>query len=121
MGSGRPGGDHPPMPAPVLAVLLGAGLLALVWVDLRLFAPGREPRLGEAVAWSVGWLGLGLGVAVGVWAVAGPSDAGEYVAVYLVERALSLDNLFVFLILFAAFAVPRERRSRLLLWGIAGA
>jgi tellurite resistance protein TerC len=56
-----------------------------------------------------------------VWAVQGPDDAVLYTTVYLVERSLSLDNLFVFLLLFRYFAVPVEERSRLVFWGIVAA
>ena len=56
-----------------------------------------------------------------VWLLAGPDDAGVYATVYLIERALSLDNVFVFLLLFAYFGVPTEQRAGLLFWGIAAA
>lgn len=102
------------------AVLVVA-LLFLLWVDLHFFARGREPRFREAVWWSVGWLVLSLGAAFVVWAIDGPDDAILYTTVYLIERSLSLDNLFVFLLLFAYFGVPYERRGRLLLWGILAA
>src|SRR3954451_13915481 len=100
-----------------LVVLLGA----LFAIDLKVFARGREPAFREGVRWSVGWLLVALAAAVPVWALSGPGDAGSYVTVYLIERALSLDNLFVFLLLFAYFGIPVRERSRLLFWGIAAA
>jgi tellurite resistance protein TerC len=60
-------------------------------------------------------------VALVVWAVDSGDAAVNYTTVYLIERSLSLDNLFVFLLLFAYFAVPVEQRARLLFWGIAAA
>ena len=51
----------------------------------------------------------------------GAEDAVTYITVYFIERSLSLDNLFVFLLLFAYFGVPTEHRARLLFWGIAAA
>ena len=104
--------------------LLGGLLVALVfflWLDLHFFARGREPSFKEAAWWSVGWLALSLLAAVPVFLLEGSEDAIVYTTVYLIERSLSLDNLFVFLLLFAYFGVPYERRPRLLFWGIVAA
>ena len=100
---------------------LVAVLLLFLWLDLHFFARGREPNFREAVIWSVGWLVVSLlaGVVVLLWH--GTEDAVLYTSVYLIERSLSLDNLFVFLIVFAYFGVPYERRPRLLFWGIVAA
>jgi tellurite resistance protein TerC len=92
---------------------------ALLLVDLLFFARGREPTFRESVAWSIGWLVLGVAVALPLWAIDGGEGAVNYVTVYLIERTLSLDNLFVFLLIFGAFAVPQEDRGKLLFWGIA--
>jgi tellurite resistance protein TerC len=104
-------------PWAVLVVLL----FAFLWFDLKLFARGREPDFREAAIWSVGWLVLSLAAALVVWVWHGPNDAVLYTTVYLIERSLSLDNLFVFLLLFAYFGVPIEHRPRLLFWGIVAA
>jgi tellurite resistance protein TerC len=101
--------------------ILGVALVAFLWIDLRLFARAREPRFREAALWSVGWLVLSLLAALVIWPLRGGEDAAEYLTVYLVERSLSLDNLFVFLMLFAYFGVPHGRRPRILFWGIAAA
>jgi tellurite resistance protein TerC len=104
--------------------LLGGLLVALVVflaLDLHFFARGREPSFQEAAWWSVGWLALSLLAAVPVLLLEGGEDAVLYTTVYLIERSLSLDNLFVFLLLFAYFGVPYERRPRLLFWGIVAA
>jgi tellurite resistance protein TerC len=68
-------------------------------VELRLFAPGRGPGRREAIVWSAGWLILALAVAVGIALAGGP--AGEWTTVYLIERSLSLDNVFLFSLLLA--------------------
>jgi tellurite resistance protein TerC len=102
-------------------VILSAVLVVLLWLDLHFFARGREPNFREGIVWSIGWLVLSLLVAVG-FVVAGDSeDAVTYTTVYLIERSLSLDNLFVFILLFAYFGVPEEFRARLLFYGIAAA
>src|SRR5919112_654340 len=100
---------------------LVAVLIALLVIDVRFFAPGREATFGESVAWSIGWLVLGLAITGPVWAINGSEHAVNYVTVYLIERSLSLDNLFVFILLFAYFGVPHEYRARLLFWGIMAA
>jgi tellurite resistance protein TerC len=104
---------------PYLA-LVGA-LLFFLWLDLHFFARGREPDFREAAIWSIGWLALSLLVTFVVLATNGSEDAVLYTTVYLIERSLSLDNLFVFLLLFSYFGVPMERRARLLFWGIVAA
>jgi tellurite resistance protein TerC len=106
------------------AALLGGlivGLFLFLWIDLHFFARGREPSFREALLWSLGWLALSLLAAIPVWLLEGSQDAVLYTTVYLIERSLSLDNLFVFLLLFAYFGVPYERRARLLYWGIVAA
>ena len=101
--------------------ILSVVVIVLLFVDLKLFARGREPSFREGVAWSIGWLVLSLLAVLVIWPARGGEDAVEYLTVYLVERSLSLDNLFVFLLLFAYFAVPQERRPKLLFWGIVAA
>jgi tellurite resistance protein TerC len=92
-----------------------------LWIDLHFFARGRRPTFREGVLWSVGWLVLSLLAALVVWALSTGDDAVTYTTVYFIERSLSLDNLFVFLLLFAYFKIPEEWRARLLFWGIAAA
>jgi tellurite resistance protein TerC len=106
-----------------IALLAGlvVALFFFLWLDIHFFARGREPSFREAVAWSLGWLALSLLAVVPVLLLEGGEDAVLYTTVYLIERSLSLDNLFVFLLLFAYFGVPYERRPRLLFWGIVAA
>src|SRR3954463_1812670 len=101
--------------------ILSVAVVAFLWIDLKLFARGREPSFREGALWSIGWLVLSLLAVLVIWPIRGGDDAVEYLTVYLVERSLSLDNLFVFLLLFAYFAIPTERRPRLLFWGIVAA
>jgi tellurite resistance protein TerC len=102
----------------IAVVALAGALVFFLWIDLKLFARDREPSFREAVVWSLLWLAIGLGSALVIGAVRGEDDAVLYLTVYLVERSLSLDNLFVFLLLFAYFGIPVGERPRLLFWGI---
>jgi tellurite resistance protein TerC len=102
----------------VVAALI-AVVVALLLFDLVFFARGREPSFRESAAWSIGWFMLGIAVALPLWAIDGGDGAVNYLTVYLIERTLSLDNLFVFLLIFGAFAVPHQHRGKLLFWGIA--
>jgi tellurite resistance protein TerC len=106
-------------PGPWL-VLLGVTIVFLT-IDLKLFARGREPSFREGAIWSVGWLVVALLVIPIVWALSNSDDAITYTTVYFIERSLSLDNLFVFLLLFSYFGVPWEHRANLLFWGIVAA
>jgi tellurite resistance protein TerC len=105
--------------APWAALIVA--LLVFLWLDLHFFARGSEPSFREAAIWSIGWLVLSLMVAFVVVAFRDGSDAVLYTTVYLIERSLSLDNLFVFLLLFAYFGVPYPNRPRMLFWGIVAA
>ena len=71
--------------------------------------------------WSIGWLVVSLLAAVVVLVLSNADDAVTYTTVYFIERSLSLDNLFVFILLFSYFGVPEQYRARLLFWGIVAA
>lgn len=100
---------------------LSVVLVALLMVDLKFFARGREPSFREGVVWSIGWLVVSLLAGVVVLLIGTSDQAINYTTVYFIERSLSLDNLFVFLLLFAYFGVPQPYRARLLFWGIIAA
>jgi len=102
-------------------VALSVALFVFLWFDLRFFSRGTEPSFREAAIWSIGWLALSLLAALVVVAFRDSEAGVVYTTVYLIERSLSLDNLFVFLILFAYFGVPYRNRRRLLFWGIVAA
>ena len=96
-------------------------IVVLLMVDLRFFARGRDPSFREGLIWSIGWLALSLAIALPLLVLDGTESAINYTTVYLVERSLSLDNLFVFLLLFTYFGIPVEQRARQLFWGIVAA
>jgi tellurite resistance protein TerC len=98
-----------------------AGLAGMVAVDLVLVKPDRAIGVREATIWSVIWLVIGTAFAGVVWLWAGGEHAGSYLAGYLVERSLSVDNVFVFALIMSAFAVSERHQARVLLWGVLGA
>lgn len=103
----------------LLAIAIVGILLAL---DLGVFH--RKPHaitFKEAALWSVFWISLALCFNAFVWWRFGPTAGAEFLAGYLIEEALSVDNVFVFLVLFTTFSVPPQLQHRLLFWGIIGA
>jgi tellurite resistance protein TerC len=100
--------------------ILGVTVVALLLVDLVLFGRGRrEVTLTESIAWSLLWIVLAVGFGAVLWAYDGGQAGSEYLAGYLLERSLSLDNVFVFAVIFGYFAVPLAVQPRVLGWGIA--
>jgi tellurite resistance protein TerC len=96
-------------------------LVAVLAVDLAAHRVAHEVSMKEASAWSALWLALGLGFGLVVWAGWGSQPAGEYYAGYLLEKSLAVDNVFVFALIFTAFAVPRAYQHRVLFFGVLGA
>jgi tellurite resistance protein TerC len=96
------------------------GLVAGLLVVDYLIAVRRPHAVGlpEAAAWSGFYIGVALAFGLALWAVAGPEAAVEYYAGWGVEKSLSIDNLFVFVIIMSAFAVPPEHEQKVLLFGI---
>jgi tellurite resistance protein TerC len=83
--------------------------------------PRAEPDRSRHLAIALTCIGAGLGFAVALWLRRGPEIAQQYLAGYLVELSLSVDNVFVFALVFEEFGVEPADRERLLFWGIAGA
>ncbi|MFN8194529.1 MAG: TerC/Alx family metal homeostasis membrane protein [Nocardioidaceae bacterium] len=106
---------------PLLWTGVIAAVLALLVLDFVLTRRPHEVSMREALAWSGFYLALPLLFGIFVWSGHGSERGLEYYAGYLVEKSLSVDNLFVFMLILAAFAVPRELEQRVLLYGIAGA
>jgi tellurite resistance protein TerC len=106
--------------------LLWAGftgfVLAMLALDLGVFhREAHEVRPREAAVWSAVWVSLAVLFALGVYAWRGPDPALQFFTGYLIEKALSVDNIFVFLVIFAAFRVPAPSQHRVLFLGILGA
>jgi tellurite resistance protein TerC len=107
-------------------------VLAMLALDLGVFQRhAHAVTFKEAAVWSAVWVGLALAFATGIWQFwhlwepeqpdRGPAKAVEFLTGYLVEKSLSVDNLFVFLVIFRYFGVPAHLQHRVLLWGILGA
>jgi tellurite resistance protein TerC len=109
---------HAPLEA-WLAVL--AIILLMLAIDL--FAHRRAHVIGvkEALAWSAVWVATGIAFGIVVWSVWGAEHGQAYFAGYLIEKSLAVDNVFVWAIIFASFAVPREYQHRVLFLGVLGA
>jgi tellurite resistance protein TerC len=91
-------------------------------LDLLVFhREAHEISIKEAFVWSIIWSVIGVGFAGVVWVSWGSEIAGEYLAGYVIERSLSVDNIFVFALIFGYFSVPAAYQHRVLVWGIIGA
>lgn len=97
-------------------------LLVFLAVDLGVFhRTPKEVSFREAAVWSVVWILIALAFNAGVYFYMGPARGLEFFTAYLIERALSIDNLFVFVVIFSFFGVRAEHQHRVLFWGILGA
>jgi len=97
-------------------------VLTMLVLDLGVFhRHSRETTMREAGIWTVVWLALALVFNVIVWQWQGTAAGGEFLAGYLTEWALSMDNVFVFAVIFSYFRVPMKYQHRVLFWGILGA
>jgi predicted tellurium resistance membrane protein TerC len=99
--------------------VLGALVAGMLALDLLVFARDHTPRMREAAAWSVVWLVVAVAFGAVFWAWQGGEAGGQFFAGYLLERTLSLDNVFVFAVIFTYFAVPAAVQPKVLSWGIA--
>jgi tellurite resistance protein TerC len=107
-------------------ILTWAGFVALILfllaLDLFVFhREAHEVSFREATLFSVFWIALGLTFGAVVWIWMGHQAGGEYLAGYLIEKSLSVDNIFVFALIFSYFGVPAKYQHRVLFWGIVGA
>jgi len=110
------------MSTALLFVLFNLFILLMLAIDLGVFnRKAHVVTIREAVIWNIVWLLLALLFNVGVYFYAGTTTALEFLTGYLIERALSFDNIFVFVIIFAYFGVPARLHHRVLFWGVLGA
>lgn len=97
-------------------------VLAMLALDLGFFHRNtHEVKVKEALSWSVFWIVLSLIFSVGVYYWFGMQSASDYLTGYLLEKSLSMDNLFVMLLIFNYFRIPTRYQHKVLFWGILGA
>ncbi|MDQ3876894.1 MAG: TerC family protein [Actinomycetota bacterium] len=97
-------------------------VVAMLLVDLKLFhAEGKDPTIRESATWVAIWIALAVGFGFVVWGWHGPHASAQYFAGYLIEYSLSVDNMFIFILIFAYFGVPRSYQHQVLFYGILGA
>jgi len=102
----------------IFAVVVGG----LLFVDLFIFhRDAHAVKMREAGIWVTVWVSLGLAFGGWIFLTRGTTSGAEYLAGYLIEYSLSMDNVFVFAVLFAYFGVPPQYQHRLLFWGVLGA
>ena len=97
-------------------------VLLMLALDLGVFhRKSHEVKIKEALVWSAVWIGLALIFNVGVWYFIGKEKAIEFLTGYVIEKSLSVDNLFVFIMVFSYFNVDTKYQHKVLFWGILGA
>ncbi|HYC58045.1 MAG TPA: TerC family protein [Thermoanaerobaculia bacterium] len=108
--------------SPQLWIIFSVFVLGMLALDLGVFnRKAHEVRVKEALLWSIVWVTLSLIFNWWIYHEFGTQKALEFLTGYLIEKALSVDNIFVFVILFASFAVPKMYQHRVLFWGVLGA
>lgn len=107
---------------PLIYVAFIAFVLAMLLVDLKFFhAEEHEPTAKESGTWVVVWVALAIAFGIGVWVFSGGQRAAEFFTGYLIEYSLSVDNMFVFVLIFGYFKVPFRYQHNVLFYGILGA
>lgn len=97
-------------------------VICMLLLDLKVFnRKSHEVRMKEALLLSLFWIGLALAFNIGIWIFIDHQKALEFLTAYLIEESLSIDNLFVFIMIFAYFQVKPEYQHKVLFWGIVGA
>lgn len=108
--------------SPLFWLAFNAFVIGLLLLDLLVFnRKAHEIKLREALGWSAFWVALSLGFNYLVYQTMGRQAGLQWLTGYLVEKALSVDNLFVFLLIFSYFKVPAQYQHRILFWGVLGA
>lgn len=106
----------------LLWVIFNLFVLGMLALDLLVFhRKAHAVSLREALSWSIVWIGLALIFNLWIYYMWGSEKALEFLAGYLIEKSLSVDNIFVFIMIFSYFAVPDIYQHRILFWGILGA
>lgn len=103
-------------------VLFNIFVLAMLALDLGVFhRKAHEVKVGEALGWTGGWIAMALLFAAGIYLWRGHEDGLSFITGYLIEKSLSIDNVFVFILIFSFFRVDPLWQHKVLFWGILGA
>lgn len=102
-------------------VIFSIVILIALTIDLRLHSTKEKPNISHAIFWSVLWTILAFAFNLWIYTQHGKESALNFLTSYIVERALSVDNLFVFLLVFKSFSIPPRLRHKVLFWGVLGA
>jgi tellurite resistance protein TerC len=106
----------------ILWIVFGVIIVTMLTLDLGIFhRRAHAIHFREALAWTGVWVALALGFAAAVYIWVGTTEGNEFLTAYLIEESLSVDNLFVFTVIFTYFNVRPEHQHRILFWGIVGA
>ena len=97
-------------------------VIAMLAADLFVFhRKAHEVKLGESLCWTAFWIALALLFALGIYIWRGPVDGVSFLTGYVIEKSLSVDNIFVFILIFSFFRVDPRYQHKVLFWGILGA
>lgn len=103
------------------ALLIGWFAFLLIVDILVLHKKDHSPTLREATVQSLVWIGLGIGLGVVFWPLYGGEAAGQYFSGYMIEKSLSIDNVFAWSVILTYFRIPKQYQHRVLFWGVFGA
>jgi len=107
---------------PLFWIIFNAFVLVMLWLDLRVFhRDAHEVAPREALKWSLIWVILSLSFGAGLFIFMGHDKGLEFLSGYLVEKSLSIDNIFIFSVVFHTLSIPLKYQHRILFWGIFGA
>ncbi|KIS03844.1 TerC/Alx family metal homeostasis membrane protein [Paucilactobacillus wasatchensis] len=97
-------------------------IVVMLALDLGVFHRTNEaPTIKSSLLWSGFWIGLAFAFAGGIWLLAGGGHALDFITAYLLEKSLSIDNIFIFILVFNFFKIDLKYQHRLLFWGVFGA
>ncbi|MBP1727808.1 MAG: Integral rane protein TerC [Deltaproteobacteria bacterium] len=105
----------------LLWAAFGLLMIIMLTVDLGMNRTARKVSFRQALTWSIFWVSLALAFNVGIYVFLGQTKALEFLTGYIIEKSLSIDNLFVFIMIFGYFKIRGEHQARILKWGIIGA
>lgn len=106
----------------LLFILFNVFILGMLALDLGVFHKrAHKVSLQEATIWSIVWIALSLTFNAGLFIFVGDKTGLEFLTGYLIEKSLSVDNIFVFIVIFSYFGVPSKYQHKILFWGILGA